>query len=97
MGNISAASSTVQVKIRDLDGTKSMTNASVASSKRMLRIKGLRQVTSDLPKDRFNEDAQTETKSIRESIAPKKRTLSYHLRASHDGKFPDLSSKASTV
>jgi len=23
--------------------------------------------------------------------------LSYHLRASHDGKFPDLSSKASTV
>jgi hypothetical protein len=54
MGNISAASSTVQVKIRDMDSAKSMTNASVASSKRMLKIKGLR--STDLPKDRFNED-----------------------------------------
>lgn len=77
MGNISAASSTVQVKIRDLDGTKSMTNASVTSSKRMLKIKGLRQADT---KDRFNEDAQTETRSIRDSMAPKKRTLSYHMR-----------------
>jgi len=55
MGNISAASSTVHVKMRN-DDTKSMTVASVASSKRMLKIKGLRQASMGA-KDRFNEDA----------------------------------------
>ena len=38
------------------DDTKSMTVASVASSKRMLKIKGLRQASMGA-KDRFNEDA----------------------------------------
>jgi hypothetical protein len=48
----------------------------------MLRIKGLRNVMGDRAKDRFNEDAKTETNSIRDSIAPKKRTLSHYMRVS---------------
>ena len=73
------------------DGSKSVSHASVASSKRMLRIKGLRNALNEVPKDRFNEDANIETKSIRDSIVHKKRTLSYALRNSQDGGFPELS------
>jgi len=97
MGNVSCTNGSVKLKVSQAPSLYSQQSHSISSSRRMLRIKGVKGSRNDYQKERFSEDVTSETRQIKNNLKAKRRTLSSALRFSQTGKLPDLSSKASTI